>query len=81
MDSMSDGSITFRDAPITPSIITRGSVFAPSVERPRRRIDGVPFGSPPGWAICKPATLPCTSWVGLLTTPWLKSTNTEWEFD
>ena len=58
IDSISLGSTLSRDAPTTPSTTTRGEIFAPTVERPLKRIVAEAFGFPPLLYILNPATFP-----------------------
>ena len=72
---MSLGSTKSRFPPITPSITTKGDALAPTVEIPLSLSVNPPFGSPPGFVIDKPATLPSRRPIGLLTNPLLKSSS------
>ena len=72
-DSISEGSTESNEPPITPSIIMRGSAFAPKVLNPLSLKVNPSFGLLPTRATLRPATLPCSNCVGSFILPPLKS--------
>src|SRR3569833_1273156 len=74
-EAMSSGGIFWNwlgSSKITPSTTNNGLTPPVIDDCHLKRTDATWLGSPPGWVITRPATLPDNWSIGLIIAPWLK---------